>query len=355
MTSFRNLDQTTGRIISLDGIDYLFFGGTAYLGLLSNPEYIELYKSGIDKYGLNNGTSRTNNVQLGIYDEVESHLAERFGFQSSALLSSGYLAAQVVVRSLKANRTLLYAPGSHPALWLDQSPIVTEIDFETWSKNTVEFINNAIETDFIVVSNCIDNLTPQRYDFSIFKNVNPNKNLLLVLDDSHGIGVLHKNKISTDLENLRKANIEIVVLASLAKGMGTDAGVVLGSNEIIAQIKKNPIFNGASPTSPAALYALIKGEKIYAEAFDRMKENTQLLAKLTSETNLSHIPDFPVFSSTKPFLYRNLLNHNILISSFPYPLATSPLLNRIVISALHTENDVRHLSEILCSEKSLIL
>jgi hypothetical protein len=103
------------------------------------------------------------------------------------------------------------------------------------------------------------------------------------------------------------------------------------------------------------LYALIKGEKIYAEAFDRMKENTQVLAKLTSETNLSHMPDFPVFSSTKPFLYRNLLKHNILISSFPYPLATSPLLNRIVISALHTEKDVRHLSEILCSEKSLIL
>ena len=292
---------------------------------------------------------------MGIYDEVESHLAERFGFQSAALLSSGYLAGQVVVRSLEANRTLLYAPGSHPALWLDQNPIVTEIDFESWSKNTIEFINNAVETDFIVVSNCIDNLTPQRYDFSIFKNVNPNKNLLLVLDDSHGIGVLHKNKISTDLENLRKTNIEIIVLASLAKGLGTDAGVVLGSKEIIAQIKKNPIFNGSSPTSPAALYALIKGEKIYAEAFDRMKENTQVLAKLTSETNLSHIPDFPVFSSNKPFLYRNLLKHNILISSFPYPLATSPLLNRIVISALHTEKDVRHLSEILCSEKSLIL
>lgn len=354
MTSFRNLQQTTGRIISHDGTDYHFFGGTAYLGLLDNPEYIELYKKGIDLLGLNNGTSRTNNVQLGIYQDAELHLAERFGFEAAALLSSGYLAGQVSVRSLCKGKQVIYAPGSHPALWLDETPIV-EGDFDQWAKATVEFINNSEKQDFAVISNCIDNLTPQHFDFSIFKELQTDKNLLLILDDSHGIGVLHKNKVSADLSALKADNIEIVVLASLAKGLGTDAGVVLGTKSTIDKIKKYPIFNGASPTAPAALYALLHGRDIYEEAFERMQSNTSLLASITRETSLSHIENFPVFSSTQPLLYRHLLQKKIVISSFPYPLATSPLLNRVVVSALHSEADIRHIGEILCLESSLIL
>ena len=144
-------------------------------------------------------------------------------------------------------------------------------------------------------------------------------------------------------------------MASLAKGLGTDAGLVLGNKETIARIKKHPIFTGASPSAPAAIYALMHGQNIYAEAFDRMQKNIQILEGSVQGTKLHHIKNFPVFSSTQPELYRHLLNHNILISSFPYPLPTSPLLNRIVISALQLEEDVRQLGEILSLEKALIL
>lgn len=354
MTSFRNLQQTTGRIISLDGTDYHFFGGTAYLGLLDNPEYIELYKKGIDLLGLNNGTSRTNNVQLGIYQEAEFHLAGRFGFEAAALLSSGYLAGQVAVRALSKGKAVLYAPGSHPALWLDETPLV-DGSFDEWAKATVEFINDAEHDDVLVISNCIDNLTPLHFDFSIFREIKPDKKVLLILDDSHGIGILKKNQVSADLSALKFDNIEIVVLASLAKGLGTDSGVVFGNKGTLEKIKKHPIFNGASPTAPAALYALVHGQDLYEKAFERMQSNTSLLASITRETSLNHIEKFPVFSSTQPLLYKHLLQKNIVISSFPYPLATSPLLNRVVVSALHSEADIRHIGEILYSESSLIL
>jgi len=354
MTSFRNLHQTTGRIISLDGIDYLFFGGTAYLGLLDNPEYIELFKRGIDLYGLNNGTSRTNNVQLGIYQEAENHLAKRLGFESAALFSSGYLAGQATVSALTKDKKVIYAPGSHPALWMEDAPIVND-DFDSWIIKTAEFINNSEQNQFVVISNCIDNLSPQHFDFSFFKNLKPNKHVLLILDDSHGIGILNKNSPSAKLDELDLENIEIVVLASLAKGLGTDAGLVMANHKNINIIKKHPIFNGASPTSPAALFALIQGEKIYEMAFDKMRKNTRLLADLIKNTNLSYIENFPVFTSKNPNLYKHLLKENVLISSFPYPLSTSPLLNRIVVSTLHTEDDIHHIAEILNLENSLIL
>ena len=354
MTAFRNLKQTTARKISLEGTDYLFFGGTAYLGLLTNPEYIDLFKKGIDIYGLNNGTSRSNNIQIGVYDEAEHHLANRFGFAAAAVLSSGYLAAQAAVMALTKNKYIIYSPGSHPALWRNPQP-EQQRNFKDWSERTVHDINSSQNSDFAIVSNCIDNLTPSHFDFSFLNKILPNKYITLILDDSHGLGILKRHQVSTNLAELNLPNINVTVAASLAKGLGTDAGVVLGGIENIALVKRHPIFNGASPSSPASMYALIHGEDIYLKAFEKMQANTNLLRESTEKLRLNHIENFPVFSSKDPFLYRHLVQKNILISSFPYPLASSPLLNRIVVSALHEENDIRHLAEILSLESSLIL
>jgi len=346
MMSFQNLDQTTKRELVIDGKHYLFFGGTAYLGLLDNPEYIQLYKEGIDKYGLNNGTSRSNNIQLGIYRQVEEALAMRFGFEDAALFSSGYLSAQAAVKALKEDKEIIYAPGCHPALWLDDKPQV-EGSFEKWAEETIHYINNAKQDSFIVISNCIDNLRPANYDFSIFSTVLDHKQVLLLLDDSHGIAVVHKNGISSNLSLLKdKHNIEIVIVASLAKGLGTDAGVVLGTSKSLNKVKKQPIFLGASPSSPASMYALLYGDGIYSSAFDQLHKNIAYFKhRLSINNELSHIVNFPVFSSLEPSLYEYLRQNNILISSFPYPLSTSSLLNRIVISALHTESDLNYLLE----------
>src|SRR5690606_41237880 len=109
-----------------------------------------------------------------------------------------------------------------------------------------------------------------------------------------------------ELSVLKVDDSVIVVRASLAKGLGTDAGIILGTKNTIDKIKKHPIFNGASPTAPAALYALLHGRDIYEEAFEGMQSNTSLLASITRETSLSHIENFPVFSSTQPLLYRHL-------------------------------------------------
>lgn len=349
MNSFRQLQQPTGRNIYIDQQEYLFFGGTAYLGLLVHTEYQSLVKEGINIYGLNNGTSRSNNVQLGIYDEAEDILATRFGYADAALFSSGYLAAQATVKSLAKDRMVYYAPNSHPALWLLDQPALLAKDFQTWITKVVDEINSSKQTDFILVANAIDNLKPECFDFSYLKNIDTSKNIILLLDDSHGLGVVKKNDISANASALSSCvHIQIVVVASLAKGLGTDAGIVLGNRGLIAQIKKSPLFMGASPSSPGFIYALINSESIYAAAFEKLQQNIELFnRRLGSVSGINHVASFPVFTSDDPHLYRHLCKKNLLISSFPYPLPSSPLLNRIVISALHTEQDIEELANVL--------
>ena len=349
MQNFRKLHQPTDRTIVFQDQRYLFFGGTAYLGLLANAEYIELFKKGIDIYGLNNGTSRSNNVQLGVYDEAEEALAKRFNFNASAMFSSGYLAAQAAVQVISKLGKVYYAPNAHPALWLGVNPQSNCDSFSKWVDIVIDEINDSKESDFVIITNSLDNLKPELYDFTKFSKIDKSKNIILILDDSHGIGVLRKNEISMPLEVLNNCgNIEIVVVASLAKGLGTDAGVVMGSADMVARVKSHPIFMGGSPASPAAMYALIHGVSIYNNSFDKLHRNiAEFSDYIKTVPTLNAVKSFPVFTSENPSLYDYLKNNNILISSFPYPLADSPLLNRIVISALHEKQDLEKLAYLL--------
>jgi len=351
MTSFRHLHQPTNRTINIDQQEYLFFGGTAYLGLLVNEDYQNLVFEGIKKYGLNNGTSRSNNVQLGIYAEAEEILAKRFGYEDAAIFSSGYLAAQATIKSLASRGEVYYAPDSHPALWLTDKPYTLAEDFQEWLTKVVEEINCSANTDFVLIANAIDNLKPQLYDFTQLSLIDSSKNILLILDDSHGLAVVNKNDTAANVSSLSSfEHIQVVIVASLAKGLGTDAGIVLGNRGIISEVKETPIFMGASPSSPSFIYALTKSEAVYGEAYKRLHENIRHFESLLKvDFALNREKGFPVFTSTDSDLYHYLCNNGILISSFPYPLPSSPLLNRIVISALHTPEDIRKLTEVLHS------
>jgi len=342
MNPFQHLQQATERNVEVEGQQYLFFGGTAYLSLSTNPDYISLYKEGIDRYGLNNGTSRNNNVQLGIYDDAEKEMALRFGFEEATILSSGYLVAQLAVRVLESFGAVFYAPGAHPALWLDKGP-ERDHSFKEWAENTVKTINEADGSSFVVVANTLDNLSPEVYDFSIFKSVASTKKVYLLLDDSHGIGIAAVNRTFVDPSLFADSpQIEFMVVASLAKGMGTDAGILLSSHEMGISFKRSTFFTGASPCSPAALYALLKGDEIYKKQHARLQNNIDYLKKALQKVNtkINDVPHFPVFTVVDTGAFQKLKTRGILISSFPYPLETDALKNRIVVSAGHTEDDL---------------
>jgi 8-amino-7-oxononanoate synthase len=333
---FTNLTVAAGRAIVADGKSWLFFGGTAYLSLTQHPAFMELYLQGMRTHGVNYGTSRNNNVQCGIYEAAEQCAAARFGAESALITSSGFLAARLAVEWLAHKGELLYAPDCHPALWLRERPHTTG-DFNEWAARTVEYINSSEKSNFVIISNTINNLVPEQYDFSVFKHIRENRQVYFLLDHSHGIGVLPTMPRVPAGDHLR-----VCMVASMAKGLGLDAGVLLSDKATIESLKQSPIFLGASPPAPAAMYAFIHGNEIYQQQLARLQENT-LFFRENIRQACRYTPGFPVFYFPETGLYDRLLHKNIIISAFPYPLPTSPLLNRVVISSGHTQSDMEQL------------
>lgn len=339
---FNQLKGALAPTIDANGKSYLYFGGTAYLGIPQNEEFLSYYLEGIRQFGLNNGTSRNNNIQLAIYDQAEQHAAQRFRSEASLISSSGYLAAQLTVKNLKSWGELRYAPNCHPALWISEEPKI-DGSFADWSQNIVAEINGSKEQQWVIVSNSMNNLFPEIYDFSFLEQVDKRKQLVLIVDDSHGIGI--NNQGLGAFTALPKAsNIEKVVVASMAKALGVDAGIVLGSEKIIGQLKQSNEFLGASPPAAAGIFAFMRADKIYTKELKKLNRLTQLLAsKLEQKKGWHFIPNFPVFFCKNADLSRQLMEKNILVSAFPYPDKDGDIINRVVLSSWHSEAAIEEL------------
>lgn len=342
---FQRLDAATDREISIRGRTYLFFGGTAYLGLNTHKAFVDLYTRGLSIFGVNNGTSRSNNVQLSIYPEAEAYAASLFGTEDALVVSSGFLAAQMAVRFLATRGVVCYAPRCHPALWMDTKP-AEETDFEAWKKKTIADINSSRQNSFVIISNTLDTLVPELYDFTGFDAIDEGKRIHFLLDDSHGIGILDGKIGSASFRIPKKENFQVTIVASMAKGLGLDAGLILSDRATIGGLKNTGIYMGASPPAPAGMYAFLHAHDVYARQLELLWQNIDVF-KRSVQQECRFISDFPVFYFPDEELYHRLLEQQIVISSFAYPLPTDPLFNRIVISSAHSQHDIKKIADCL--------
>lgn len=343
-SGFEHFRGRADREINVDGQAYLFFGGTDYLGLNANIDFMNLFIEGLKIFGINNGTSRNNNVQLSVYADAEDCAAVRYGAEAALITSSGFLAAQLLVKHFSSFGKLVHAPKTHPALWRDDQPIVKEV-FNDWANKVVKLINKSAEDRFVIISNTLDNLIPEVYDFTFLKEIDRSKQIILILDDSHGIGVLGNGGEGLYPKDLGE-NIRISRVASMAKGLGVGAGVILSDFKTIRELRMSSIFTSASPPPPAAMYAFLKAEKIYQEQYAILQRNIEFFKdKLTAE--LYSVENFPVFYSKDIGLFDRLKENNILISSFPYPSPEDLPLNRIVVTSAHRLGDILKVTSIM--------
>lgn len=351
-SGFSRLQQAPGRLISRQGRQYLFFGGTAYLGLADLPEFIDLYKAGLDRYGVNMGSSRNNNVQLSIYPEAEHWAASRFGMPGALLMSSGYLAAQLCARLLQEKiNEVFYAPGAHPALHTGAAGKSSEEStrlFSHWAKQTILEINRSTAQEFLVISNTINSLRPEKYDFSVFKAVDAGKRLHFLLDDSHGLGITGSDGVTLDYGVPSRPEFRTTVVASLAKGLGIDAGLILSDTGTLSYFRRNPVFLGASPPAPAAAYAFMHAGDLYTTQLKKLRENQEKFTRMLRMPAV-YLPDFPVYYIDQPGLGASLLEKGVVISSFSYPSPSDPPFSRVVLSSSHTREDLQMLLEALHS------
>jgi 8-amino-7-oxononanoate synthase len=323
-----HLKNGPGRTAIVDEKEYLFFSGYSYLGMQHVPEFIELVREGMDKYGSLFPSSRVSNTQLDLFNEFEQRLLEITGMESAVCFSSGFMAGRAVMNVLK-DETHSCAPNTHPAICIQKS---NYHHFNQWKEN--------LQDAAVVCFDSLNPLTAEINDASFLKDMN--RDITCVIDDSHGAGLLN-NGAGVSRSLVSNHYVDYVVSFSLSKSYGIPGGVACCSTHIADQLRLSPEYTASTSISPAFAYAFLNGQHLYDQQRKKLQLNISAFNRLTHNMFLSG-PQLPVFvipGSVDPEI---LAKHNIIISSFAYPDPSGKRINRIVLNALHTEDDLQILS-----------
>lgn len=343
------IDHLPNRLIHLDGRDYLFFSGTAYLGMAQNPDVQALVADALSRYGTVFGSSRNGNLRLGVYEAAEHRLAAFVGADRALTVSSGMLAGQAVMQWLARQRgTIVYGPGTHPALWHLPDLTLPTGSFADWTTQLPDQLRTMPPGPVTIAVNALDAVRSEVYDFAWVGTLPADQPITLVVDDSHGIGITGHNGGGVWARIAKNNHVRLIVTASLAKAMGLPGGVIFSDDATLTAIRQTAFFGGCSPMSPIFLDAFLRADALYDEARARLIANVALAAQLLLPTGLfRQAPDYPVFYTDHDALYPQLRETGIFISSFAYPTAADKANTRIVISAFHEPADIHRLAHSL--------
>jgi 7-keto-8-aminopelargonate synthetase-like enzyme len=352
----RQITHLPDRTIEWEGKNYLYFSGTAYLGLPQNTAFQALIQEGLHQYGSVYGSSRNGNLQLKIYEQAESKLAAWTGAEAALTLSSGMLAGQAAIRRLMLDRYAFnYSSDVHPAVWHLPQVEIPKVSFEDWTKQFTShhsLISNLKSTNenrpskIGLVTNSVDALRGKLYDFEWVNSISEEIEVTLLVDDSHGLGVTGKEGRGVWERIPKQKNVRLIVTASLAKAMGLPGGVILSDPETIQLIRSTAYFGGCSPIAPDHLFAYLHADDLYAEAYLRLQQNIRQFVDSVKTLGLFRFTEnYPVFYTQRDELYPFLIERGIFIYSFSYPKPTDKANTRVVISAWHTAEDIQILSD----------
>lgn len=281
----------------IDGREYLYFGGTGYLGLQGHEEVIRAACRALETFGTGSATSRTGFGDTPPVIEVERQAALLFESEDAFYFPSGYFGPDALLAALE---------DSFDAVFVDQLSHYCVLEAARVSGQSVfaflhgqpDVLREALKAKLepggrpLVVADGV---------FAALGDVSPVSDYveiladypgsILVLDDAHGVGVLGENGRGTyEHFGLWSGQINsqpagdtprLLMCATLSKALGGYGGIIPGSRDFTRWLKAaSPYHAGTSPPPVPAAAASAKGLEIaraQPELRRRLWENVRAL------------------------------------------------------------------------------
>jgi len=262
----------------ISGREVLYFAGTGYLSLQSDPRLIAAAQSACETYGIHTATTRSGYGNSPPVLEVERRAAEFLAADDACYLVSGYAVNFALAAALNGQVDLVLVDESaHDCLreairYLDAQKH-PPLAFRNCNPNHLaELLRSQhragwralVMTDGVFAAS--GRLAPLREYLAILERYS---GAMLLVDDAHGLAVLGANgRGSLELAGVAPAAINAQLPATgtssesttifhgttLSKAVGGHGGAITGSREFLSRVRTaSGWFRGASaPAAPVA-------------------------------------------------------------------------------------------------------
>jgi 8-amino-7-oxononanoate synthase len=312
------IERYSGRLISIDGQQYLNFSGNDYLGLATDPEVLQAYADGALQYGAGSSGSPLITGQHFIHKQLADTLAQWLGVERVLLFSSGFAANQAMLNTLADKQdTLLLDKLSHASL-IDGA-LHSGATLKRFAHNDLAALRQLLPQypRAMVVTEGVFSMDGDSPDLAGLQALCQQHNVPLLLDDAHGLGILGPDGRGSATDQ-GVANSELFCLmANFSKALGVAGAFIGGSKTVIdylEQFGRHYIYSTA--LSPALCAAVLKSiELCRSQSWRRDKLH-------------SNIKKFRMLAADLPLMTSNTAIQGVIIGSSKHALDASEQLKK---------------------------
>lgn len=353
--AIRTISSAQGAWLNVDGKQVLNFCSNNYLGLANHPRMKEAAQKAVTEFGVGPAAVRSIAGTLTLHLELERRLAQFKGVEAAISFQSGFNANLATIPALVGEGDVIFSDELNHASIIDGSRL-SRAKIVRYAHADPESLEEAIskESGFkrgMIISDGVFSMDGDVAPLPHIAEIAARHNLLLMVDDAHGEGVLGRGgRGIVDHFGLHgQVDIEI---GTLSKAFGVVGGYVAGKAKIVEWLRqRGRPFLFSSAVTAADTAACISGLDLLEESEDlvqRLWENTRYfkaeMKRLGFDTGKSETPITPVMLGEAPLAQKfskRLFEDGVFAMAIGYPTVPQGKARiRVMISAAHSQEDL---------------
>ena len=349
---------------------FLRLNSNSYLGLALHRKLIEAEAQAAEQFGTGPGAVRFISGTYQPHVALEKALAAFHGRESAMVMSAAYATVMGVVPQLVTVDTLVVSDALNHNCIINALRLAQSADTAIYPHLDMAALDRLLATHIGRVKRvCVvtDGIFSMRGDYAPLNEIAAicqrheaeyEEGIITIVDDSHGVGAFGHTGRGTEEYTNAQADIYI---ATLGKALGVNGGYVVSSASVIDYLRETaPLYIYSNPITPAEAAAALQAIQILdspegAVLLSHLRRlGKKLRAGLTElglETLSGDHPIVPLFirdTEKTSALVKHLFDHNILVTGLNYPVVPKGDEEiRLQVSALHTDQDIEYLLDIL--------
>jgi len=354
--NIRTLSSPQGAWLVVDGKKVLNFCSNNYLGLANHPKIVDAACKATETYGVGPGAVRSIAGTMDLHIELEKRLAAFKGVEAAITFQSGFNANLATIPALVGKEDVIFSDRLNHASIIDGCRL-SGAKIIAYEHNNAESLEDAIQENLskyrraLIVSDGVFSMDGDIAPLPALYEVAKKYDILLMVDDAHGEGVLGKGgRGIVDHFGLHgKVDIEV---GTMSKAFGVMGGMVAGDKVIVEWLRQRgrPFLFSSAMTVPdaAACLAAVDLLEESTELVDKLWENGRYfkaeMQKLGFDTGVSETPITPVMLGEAPLAQqfsRELYAEDVFGMAIGYPTVPQGKARiRVMISAAHSKDDL---------------
>jgi glycine C-acetyltransferase len=353
--TIRTISSPQGATIVVDGKSVLNFCSNNYLGLANDETLKQHAINAVQAWGVGPGAVRTIAGTTALHVTLERRLAEFKGAESAITFQSGYTANLATIAALLGKEDVVFSDELNHASIIDGCRL-SGARIVRYKHNDADDLRRAIaETKErrrgMIISDGVFSMDGDLAPLPQLVEVAETHNLLLMVDDAHGEGVVgHGGRGIVDHFGMQgRVDIE---LGTLSKAFGVMGGYVAGRKEITEWLRqRGRAFLFSSAPTPADVAACLAAVDMLAGStalVDRLWANARFfknaMKRIGFDTGVSETPITPIILGEAPLAQqfsRRLFDEGVFAMAIGYPTVPKGKARlRVMISAAHSQDDL---------------